>query len=125
MLTEQESRSAHRERTMIKVRDCFRTISKGVDLVSPEASVEEVISSVTQDPASRAVFVVDAAWRLLGIVSLREILAVLGSLYVSEWGFGETRELLVPRVADVMGAPYWVSSDDNIEGVLRVAVLQA
>ena len=44
---------------MIKVRDCFRTISKGVDLVSPEASVEEVIASVTQDPASRAVFVVD------------------------------------------------------------------
>jgi CBS domain-containing protein len=107
---------------MIKVRDCFRTMSKGVDLVSPEASVEEVIASVTRDPASRAVFVVDAARRLLGIVSVREILAVLGSQYVSERGFGQTRELLATRAADLMGAPYWVSPDDNIEEGLRLAV---
>src|SRR5256885_1425434 len=118
MLTEKESRSAHRGRTMIKVRDCFRTISKGVDLVSPEASVEEVIASVTQDPASRAVFVVDAKRRLLGIVSVREILAVLGSQYVSERGFGQTRELLATRAADLMGAPYWGCPSGSRAGCL-------
>lgn len=107
---------------MVKVRDCFRTISKGMDLVSPEASIEEVIASVTRDPAARAVFVVDEERCLLGIIGVREILAVLGGKYVSESGFGQTRELLATRAADIMGAPYWVSPEDDIEEGLRIAV---
>jgi len=107
---------------MVKVRDCFRTISKGMDLVSPEASIEEVIASVTRDPAARAVFVVDEERCLLGIIGVREILATLGGRYVSESGFGQTRELLATWAADIMGPPYWVSPEDDIEEGLRLAV---
>ena len=106
----------------MKVRDCFRTISKGMDLVAPEASVEEVIGSVTRDPAARAVFVVDEERRLLGIISVREILAVLGGKYVSESSFGQTRELLATQAADLMQASYWVSPEDDLEEGLRIAV---
>jgi len=53
-----------------------------MDLVSPEASIEEVIASVTRDPAARAVFVVDEERHLLGIIGIRDILAVLGGKYV-------------------------------------------
>ncbi len=109
---------------MPKVRDCFRTISKGADLVSPDASVEQVIASVAQDPASRAVFVVDEERRLLGIISVREILAVLGGKYANERGFGQTRELLATQASDLMGAGYWISPDDDIEEGLRIAVQQ-
>ncbi|MGE0821199.1 MAG: CBS domain-containing protein [Candidatus Binatia bacterium] len=109
---------------MVKVRDCFCSVSAGVDLVSPEATVEEVIARVTRDPASRAVFVVDESQRLLGIIGVREILSVLGGKYSSERPFAQTRELLATNAGDLMGAPFWVSPDDDLEEGLRIAVQQ-
>ena len=105
----------------MKVRECFRAISAGVDLVAPEASVEEVIASVTRDPASRAVFVVDGDHRLLGIIDARGILSVLGGKYIQS-SFGQTRELLATRAADLMRAPHWLSPEDDLEEGLRIAV---
>ena len=107
---------------MVRVRDCFHSISKGVDMVSPDASIEEVIASVTQDSASRAVFVVDQERRLLGIISVREILAMLGGQYITESGLRPARELLATRAADIMGPPYWVSPEDDLKEGLKIAV---
>jgi CBS domain-containing protein len=107
---------------MVRVRDCFRSISTGIDMVLPDASIEEVIASVTQDPASRAVFVVDPERRLLGVISVREILKVLGGQYITESDFGSARELLATRAEDIMGPPYWVSPEDDIKAGLRIAV---
>jgi len=97
-------------------------VSKGVDMVLPDASIEEVIASVTQDPASRAVFVVDQERRLLGIISAREILAVLGGQYITERDFSPARELLATRAADLMGPPYWVSPEADLKEGLKIAV---
>ncbi len=107
---------------MVRVRDCFHSLSKGVDMVSPDASIEEVIASVTQDPASRAVFIVDQERRLLGIISVREILAMLGGQYIAESGLRPARELLATRAEDIMGPPYWVGPEDDIKAGLRIAV---
>lgn len=107
---------------MVRVRECFRHISRGLDMVTPDASVDQVMASVTHDSTSRAVFVVDETHRLLGIISVREILAVLGWQYLPDREFGTTRELLAVRAADLMGPPYWVSPDDDIQAGLRLAV---
>ncbi|MGH7964330.1 MAG: CBS domain-containing protein [Candidatus Binatia bacterium] len=107
----------------MKVRECFRTISAGVDLVAPEASIEEVIASVTRDPASRVVFVVDQEHHLLGIIEARGILSVLGGKYVQST-FGQTRELLATCATDIMRAPHWLSPEEDLEEGLRIAVQQ-
>jgi CBS domain-containing protein len=107
---------------MAKVSEHYRSMSAGVDLASPEASIDEVIASVSRDPASRSVFVVDAERRLLGIISARQILAVLGGKYSKDFSFGQTRELLATHAIDLMEVPYWVSPTDDLEEGLRLAV---
>jgi len=44
---------------MKKVRDCYHTMSTGVDIVTAHTSVEDVVKAVTRDPSSRSLFVVD------------------------------------------------------------------
>ena len=107
---------------MVRVRDCFHSISTGVDMVLPDAPIDEVIASVTRNPASRSIFVVDQEQRLLGIISVQEILKVLGGRYLPEGGFRSARELLATRAADLMGPPYWVSPEDDIKEGLKIAV---
>jgi CBS domain-containing protein len=107
---------------MAKVSEHYRSMSAGVDLASPEASIDEVIANVSRDPASRSIFVVDAGQRLLGIISARQILAVLGGKYSKDFSFGQTRELLATRAIDLMEVPYWVSPTDDLEKGLRLAV---
>lgn len=107
---------------MPKVRDCMHDLSKGVDLVDPDDSIAEVVASVTRDPASRAVFVVNRQKKLVGIISPREILELLGARYLHDRASSIARELMATRARHIMGPPSWVSPGDDIEKGLKLAV---
>lgn len=107
---------------MAKVRDCMHSISAGVDIVRPNDSVEDVVNAVSRDPASRAVYVVDDDGRLLGTISVRQLLLVLGARYTGDRGSGIAREIMATCARDLMDAPISVDADDDIGVALRHAV---
>lgn len=107
---------------MKKVRECYTSISTGVDIVSPSASVRDVVAGVTRDPTSRSVFVVDPKAGLVGIIHVRELLLLYGARYLDDAGLASPMEIMARRAEHLMRPAYSVSPEDSLEKALKLAV---
>jgi CBS domain-containing protein len=104
------------------VRECYQDITTGVDIVRPDATIEEIIESLSRDHASRSVFVVDPKKGLVGIIRVREIIKCLGARYEDNLGFGSALEFMADKASHLMGPSYKVKLDDSLEEALKIAV---
>lgn len=108
---------------MGKVRDYFSLKTPGVDLVTPATSIERIIRLVARNAASRSVYVVDEDERLIGMISVKEVLGILGAKYARKRTMAVLHDILSTTAADIMRAAEAVSPDDDLEQALRIAVL--
>ncbi|MDP6086166.1 MAG: CBS domain-containing protein [Nitrospinota bacterium] len=106
----------------MKVRDVFQSITEGADVVHENDSIPRVIQRVSEDYKTRAVFVLNDAEQLVGIISVRDLMRVAGARYLQQ----DTRTVLpyltAAKAGDIMQTPYSVSSEDEIQDALRLAV---
>jgi len=107
----------------MKVRDCYKQVTPDVDLVGIDATVEDIIGIISKNPASRAVYVVNEDKQLVGIISVREILNILGAKYLRKRSVMVAHGILAKTAADIMRDAEFVSPDDNLEDALKVSVL--
>jgi CBS domain-containing protein len=107
---------------MPKIKDFMHLLTTRVDTVNAEASVNEVIDCLGRDPVTRAVYVVNDQGRLEGIISVREVLNLLGARHLNRRGAGTAREIMATRARDLMGPPSFVRPEDDLEEALRIAV---
>lgn len=107
----------------MKVRDCFTTVTPEVDLVSGDARIEDVIRIISKNPASRSVYVVDADGKLAGIISVKDVLNIIGAKYLQKGSIAALREIMATSAADIMRDAEWVGPDDDLEQALKVAVM--
>jgi len=61
-----------------KVRDIFRLIVSKPAVVPEDARIEEVLNEFVNDPRRRIVCVVDSEQKLVGLISLTELLIYIG-----------------------------------------------
>jgi CBS domain-containing protein len=108
---------------MGKVRDYFSLKTPGVDLVTPSTSIEQIIRVVAQNTASRSVYVVDRNEKLIGMISVKEVLGILGAKYARKRTLAVLHDVLSTTAADIMRAVEAVSPEDDLEQALRIAVL--
>ena len=106
----------------MKVKDCFLSVTKDVDIVNTEATIDDIINSISRNPASRSVYVVDNEERLIGIINIQQILNILGGKYVQEDIIPILAQIMAKKAKDIMIKPEWVSPDDDIEEALKIAV---
>jgi CBS domain-containing protein len=107
---------------MKTVRDCYKSLSAGVDIVKQSAGVDEVVSAVRRDPVSRSVFVVNDTDALVGIIPVRQLLLLYGARYMEDTGLSSPLSFMAQTAADLMEPAYSVSLDDDLEVALRIAV---
>jgi CBS domain-containing protein len=107
----------------MKVRDCYQNVTPGVDLVSADTSIEDLIDIISANTASRSAFVVDDDERLVGIISIREVIEILGAKYLKKRSFGLAHGILAKTAADIMRDAEFVDIDDDLEEALKIAVL--
>lgn len=107
----------------MKVRDCYQNVTPGVDLVSVDTSIEDLIDIISANTASRSAFVVDDNERLVGIISIREVIEILGAKYLKKRSFGLAHGILAKIAADIMRDAEFVDIDDDLEEALKIAVL--
>jgi len=68
----------------MKVKDCYQQVTPHADLVREDTKIEDVIKVMSRNPASRAVFVVNEKEELVGIVSMQQLLNIMGIEYSKE-----------------------------------------
>ena len=107
----------------MKVRDFFKKVTPGVDIVNIDTTVEGIIDIISKNPASRAVYIVDEEEKLVGIISVREILNILGAKYLKKRSISVAHGILAKTAADIMLAAESVSPDDDLEDALKVSVV--
>ena len=107
----------------MKVRDFYKKVTPGVDLVEVDTTVEDIIDIISRNPASRAVYVVDEEEKLVGIISVREILNILGAKYLRKRSIMVAHGILAKTAADIMRDAECVSPDDDLEDALKVSVI--
>lgn len=106
----------------MKVRDCFLSITKDVDIVNAEAEIDEVIRSLSRNPASRSVYVVDENERLVGMINVQQVLNILGERYLQSDVLPNLTQIMAKKAKDIMIEPKWISPDADIEEALKLAV---
>jgi len=107
----------------MKVRDFFKKVTPGVDIVGIDTTVEDIIDIISKNPASRAVYVVDEDEKLVGIISIREILNILGAKHLKKRSILVAHGILAKTAADIMRDAESVSPDDDLEDALKVSVI--
>lgn len=107
----------------MKVRDCYQRITPEVDLVKVDTSIDDIIEIISKNPASRSVFVTDKDEKLVGIISVKEVLNILGAKFLDKRSVTVLHEILATNAADIMRDAEWVKPDDDLEEALRVAVV--
>ena len=107
----------------MKVRNHYRGVTPNADLVDIDASIEEVIGKVSENPASRSVYVVNDKQRLVGIISVKEILHIMGARYLKKRSVALAHGILAKTAADIMRDPEFVIPDDDLEEALRLSVM--
>lgn len=107
----------------MKVRDCFQNVTPDVDLVPIDTSIDEIIEIIARNTASRSAFVVDEDEKLVGIISIREVIEILGAKYLKKRGFGLAHGILAQTAADIMRDAEFVDIDDDLEEALKISVL--
>ena len=107
---------------MPKVQEYMHKVTTSVAMVAPQSSIETVIERLSQDSSTRAVFVTDKNFHLLGVISVREIFAVIGTKYMQDRGPSIARELMATKARDIMGPPFFVQPQDDLQKALKYAV---
>ena len=108
----------------MNVRDCHKTVTPDVDLVGLDSSIDDIIDIISKNPASRSVFVVDTKEKLVGIISVKEVLQILGAKYLQKRSVTVVHEILATTASDIMRDPEFVSPEDDLETALKTAVIQ-
>jgi CBS domain-containing protein len=106
-----------------KVRDYFALVTPEADMVNIDTSIEEIIRVISRNPASRSVYVVDEAGRLIGMIGVREILNILGAKYLQKQSITLAHEILATTAGDLMRDVESVSPDDDFDQALRISVM--
>ena len=107
----------------MKVKDFFQRVTPQADLVNIEASIEDIIEKVSENPASRSVYVVDDKELLVGIISVKEILNIMGAKYLKKRSVAIAHGILAKTAADIMRDPEFVIPDDDLEVALKLSVM--
>lgn len=106
----------------MKVREVCETVTKGADLVRESDSIPVVIRKTAEDPKTRAVYVINDRGEFVGIVSVRDLLRVVGAKYLARETMTVISYLTAKTARDIMQPPVSVSPDDELEEALRLAV---
>jgi CBS domain-containing protein len=107
----------------MKVRNHYQTVTPNADLVDIDSTIEDVIEKVSENPASRSVYVVDDKQILVGIISVKEILNIMGAKYIRRRSPAVAHGILAKTAADIMRDPEFVIPDDDLEEALRLSVM--
>jgi CBS domain-containing protein len=107
----------------MKVRDFCSQVTPAADLVRADTSIEDIIEIVSKNPAARSVYVVDDEDNLVGIISAREILNILGAKYLKKRSVNVAHSILANTAADIMRNAESVAPDDELEEALRISVI--
>ncbi len=109
----------------MKVRDFYQKVTPEADIVGAETSIEDIIEIVAENPASRSVYVVDDKEVLIGIISVKEILNILGARYLKKRSVAIVHEILAKNAADIMRDAEFVCPDDDLEEALKTSVMHS
>lgn len=107
----------------MKVRNHFQNVTPDVDLISVDTSIEDIIEIISANTASRSAFVVDDTGELVGIISVREVINILGAKFLKKRSFGLAHGILAQTAGDIMRDPESVDIDDDLEEALRISVV--
>jgi len=106
----------------MKVKDCYQQVTPHADLVREDTKIEDVIKVMSRNPASRAIFVVNEKEELVGIVSMQQLLNIMGIEYSKEDSITLISQVMAKTAADIMIPPQWVSPEDDLQEALKLAV---
>lgn len=107
----------------MKVRDHYRTVTPQADIVDMNTSVEDIIEIISENTASRSVYVVDEREYLVGIISVKEVLNILGAKYLKQRSVALAHGILAKTAADIMRDVEFVIPDDDLEVALKLSVM--
>ena len=107
----------------MKVRDNYQKVTPEADLVNIDTSIEDIIEIVAENPASRSVYVIDDEEKLVGIISVKEILNILGAKYLRKRSVVLAHGILAKTAQDIMRDAEYVSPDDDLDEALKKSVL--
>lgn len=108
-----------RKLTVAKAR---KLITENPTLVNANESLPELALAITEDPKTRTLYVVDKSKRLIGLITLRDLIqAVFANLLeIDMLGHGVFRRLGIKEASDIMStALIYAKDDENIETVLK------
>jgi len=106
----------------IKVKEARNLITLRPSIISEEASLQEVVKAIIDDPKHRALYVVDNNSKLMGIIDLRRLAKHVFPHFFKEDLIGrgiidlvssETAKDLIPH------PPAYVIDDDDLETAFR------
>jgi CBS domain-containing protein len=106
-----------------KVRDYYSTITSKVELVNMDTPINEVIMAVSRHPASRSAYVVDNDGKLLGVITVRDVLNIIGAKYLDKRTATAIKRIMAVTAADLMREAESVNPDDTMERALKIAVM--
>lgn len=105
-----------------KVNEVYQRYTPQLELVSPDAPIEDVIDRVAEDRGSRSVFVVGDDKELQGIIRMQDIMYRVGAKYASRRGLIGAADRLATVAHHMMIEPLSVTPEDEIDEALRIAV---
>lgn len=104
------------------VRDAYRLVVTDPIIVTKEMNLHAVVDKVLADPRTRSAYVVDGKRRVIGMISLKQMLkAIEGSLSLVDRAKGVARQkraTLPFSVEEYMIKPITVTEDDRLLGSL-------
>lgn len=104
----------------MKIKDCCNEVTHEADLVGENDSIGKVMDVMAKDPLSRSVYVIGNEKKLLGIITVRDVLEFLGPQFVDTSRI--IREIFAQTAGDMMRAPVSVSMEDPIEKAIEIAI---
>ncbi len=106
-----------------KVRDYYKEICPEIGLIRIDTPINDIVKIISEHPASRSVYVIDHDGDLVGLISIKEILSIIGAKYLKKRTITVLHEILATTAADIMREAEAVSPDDTLEQALRIAVM--
>jgi CBS domain-containing protein len=105
----------------MKVRDFYNKITEGAAIVGEDASVSEIIDRMAEEPKSRTVYVLDTGGKLVGVISVVEILKFIGPRFLDR-RHEIVKRALARKARDLVKHPVSVSLDDPAEKALELLI---
>lgn len=100
----------------MKVKDVCHKVTEHADVVNRGESVDQVIAGLASNPATRAIYVTDDDQRLVGIISAKKLVNILGARFV------QSDTITAETAGDLMFEPISVTFDDTLTHALEVMI---